>query len=346
MFKRVITTLCAMAMSAPLWAHPSFAPPPVHVKTMTLHPKTLQASQTFLGSLSAVHGLMIKAEVAGRLTTVAVKSGQHVQQGQLLAQTNPEVLQAQLRGAISARTLAQNDQKRMQKLLQTHVVSQQDYERSNDTYRHAQAQVDTLQAQLRQTEIRAPFSGRLGIVQLQQGDVITPGSAFARLEDPRTLWVDFAIPQSQINIRHKIHHILVYTNDPKQALPAQWVADNATLDDHTRQLHVRARLDNQAMRFMPGTFVMVQVALGAPTARIMIPQYAIAYTAKGPTVYRWVKQKAVRTPIQTGEIHNGLIEVRHGLHDQDTIITAGQHKLFPNAVVIVDSAPSPGGQAA
>ncbi len=319
------------------YARPDFAPPPVHVQTLTVHAKSVPETLYFIGSLSAEHGLVIKSEIGGRITHLAVQSGQHVTQGQTIAQINPEILQSQLDGARSALRQAQKHHKRATQLFATHMIARQDLDHAQDSLLQARAQSLALQAQLNQTKIVAPFSGQLGILHVQEGDVITAGAEIVPLADDRSLWVDFALPQSQVFLRQTVKNIDVVSQVSKQRVTAHWVADDGMLNPKTRQLHVRAHLNNPHHLFMPGAFVRVALHTHVDQTRIFIPQYAVSYTRKGPSVYRWVHHKAVPTPVVLGTRQQGMAEIKQGLKDQDIIITAGRHKLFPNAKIVVDN---------
>lgn len=171
---------------------------------------------------------------------------------------------------------------------------------------------------------------RLDIVNLQQN---------------KTLWVDFSVPQNQISQIKNHSKILVYQQGSKQKLAAKWVASESLVDPSTRKLHVRAHFDNAKHIFLPGEFVLVEVDIGLPKKVIEVPQYSIEYSPEGTFIYKLVNGKAVKTKVSLGLRKADWVIVKEGLKNRDTIITAGRHKLYPNAILIINPSPHQGGSA-
>lgn len=312
------------------------ATPPVMVEAIQCQLQPWQNSIHAVGSLSANQGVVIKAETSGRLTAIYFRSGDDVKAGDPLVQLNPDILQAQLDAAKAQTELSYADYQRGLSLYKKKVFAKADLDKISANYHADIAKQAQAQAALAQTLIRAPFSGRLGLRLVNQGDTIDPSKPIVDLEAINPLRVDFAIPgtqASQINIGSKV---LIHTSAyPNKTFIATLYAKDAEIDVDTRSLSLRASLSNPQQLLLPGAFVDVTVELGQPLSLIIVPETAVDVDQDGSFVYRIIHHKAIKTPVTIQFHQDGKIGVNTGLHPGDTIISVGGFKVHNDSTVIV-----------
>lgn len=198
-----------------------------------------------------------------------------------------------------------------------------------------QAKADNLQAQEKQTLIKAPFDGNIGIAHVSVGSYLTPGQPIADFQALDPILVNFDIPEAsalQLRIGNKIQ---LTSPAAKGVYQGKITAFNSKLDIDTRTLEIQGEIGNTQHQLLPGMFVTVTAFIGTPQPVFIIPQTAVSYSDKGDYVYRIVKNKAVNTPITLGEkLSNNQVIITQGLNAKDSVIIGGQVKLQDGAAVI------------
>lgn len=309
--------------------------PPAFVTVTNPTQTTWQDTISMTGSLASFNGITVKAEAAGRITHVYFSSGQMVKKGDLIIEIFPDIIKAQLKQAEAQLALSQTDFKRFAELLKKGFVTQAEYDKSAATMKSNQATVDQYKAQLSQTLIKAPFSGKIGLKLISLGDYVNIGQNIVQLEALDPIEVDFSVPEiymSQIKVGTKVS--LKISAYPKETFNGEIYAINAALDPSTRTLDVRASIPNPENKLLPGTFAEVSMYLGDPMTVITIPQTAIIYDPQGNYVYRVINNRAVKTPLTLGKkIENNQIIIPQGLTQNDVIVTEGQIKIGDGAPV-------------
>ncbi|RZI82694.1 MAG: efflux RND transporter periplasmic adaptor subunit, partial [Pseudomonas sp.] len=221
-----------------------------------------------------------------------------------------------------------------------------------------QAVVDQLKASLEKKSIKAPFSGTIGIRQVDIGDFLASGTVIATLQDLSSLYVDFNMPEQslpQLALGQKV--LLQVAAFPGQTFNATLSAINPKVDENTRNLLVRASLANPDGKLLPGMFASLLVLLPDPQPQVVVPESAITYTLYGNSVYVVSpKQNADGQPenaadgkpqliaeqrtIRTGERRDGVVVVSEGLKAGERVVSAGQLKLTPGAAIQITEQPS------
>nr|WP_239090193.1 efflux RND transporter periplasmic adaptor subunit [Marinomonas ostreistagni] len=309
---------------------------------MQVTPQALPLTLEAIGSLTAVQQVMLSPEMAGRVQAINFESGQSVDQGALLLQLNSAPEQAALASAKANVRFAQSQLQRTEKLNRTGVEPLDALQMRRSTYDQAAAEVTRLEAQLRQKQIVAPFTGELGIRQVNLGQYINPGEAVVSLTALDKLYVEFSIPQQHLAALQQNAEVTL-TSDayPEQTFTAYVNAVEPQVNANTRNIRVQALLDNREQTLRPGMYVNVALAIDTREAAIVVPNTAVQTSAQGHmvTVVRGdnatEQGNAEVVPVEVGERIGEQILIRSGLQANDVIVTVGQNRLQPGAEVTV-----------
>lgn len=325
--------------------------PAVSVAAAVAQQRPWQERLAAVGSLKALQGVELSLEVAGTVKTLHFDSGQQVKAGQLLLQLDNGEETAQLGTAQADLGLAQVDFGRGRQLVGDQAISRGEFDRLSAVYRRNQAVVEQLKASLAKKSIKAPFSGTLGIRQVDVGDYLASGTVIATLQDISSLYLDFNVPEQALPRLSLGQQVQVQAAAyPEQTFDARISAINPKVDPSTRNLLVRATLDNPQGKLLPGMFANLQVLMPDPQTRVVVPESAITYTLYGNSVYV-VSQKrdndgnaqtgddgqplltAEQRTVKTGERRDGQVVVSEGLQAGERVVSAGQVKLTPGAAI-------------
>lgn len=328
------------------------ANPPQTVSTTVAQESTWQPTVEALGSLSASQQASLSAEVSGRVTAIHFDSGQTVRAGQPLVELNPEPLKAQLAQLEVQAGLAEINLKRDEAQLKAQAISQSVVDTDRATLKSAQAQVATQRALIAQKTISAPFSGRLGIRQVNLGQYLAPGAAVVTLQKLDPMEVDFTVPQSQIDLVRVGMKAQVETSAvPGRTFDATVTAVEPQVDTATRNLKVRARVPNPDNTLLPGVFATVRIAQGPPARHVTLPNAAVSYNPYGATVF--IVKDNGKGPdgkprltveqrfITTGPTRGDQVAILKGVKAGEIVVTAGQLKLRNGSPVTVNNRVQP-----
>jgi membrane fusion protein (multidrug efflux system) len=326
--------------------------PPQTVSTVVAQESTWQPTVEALGSFSASKQASLSAEVSGLVTSIQFDSGQKVRAGQTLVELNPAPLKAQLAQLEAQAALAELNLKRDEAQLKVQAISQAAVDTDMATLKGAQAEVAAQKALIAQKAISAPFSGQLGIRQVNLGQYLAPGTAVVTLQKLDPMDIDFTVPQSQIDLVRVGMEAQIETSAvPGQIFTGRVTAIEPQLDTATRNLKVRARLPNPDNILLPGVFATVRLTQGKPTQYVTLPNAAVTYNPYGATVFivtdegksadgkpkLTVKQRF----ISTGATRGDQVAIVKGVQAGETVVTAGQLKLRNGSAVIVNNSVQP-----
>ncbi|CAK14010.1 efflux RND transporter periplasmic adaptor subunit [Pseudomonas entomophila] len=329
--------------------------PPVSVAAAQAELRQWQERLPAVGSLKAYQGVELSLEVAGTVKSLHFESGQKVKAGQLLLQLDSEQETALLGTAQADLNLAKVDFGRGSQLVGDSAISRGEFDRLTTQYRRNQAVVDQLKASLAKKSISAPFSGTIGIRQVDVGAYLASGTVIATLQDLSSLYVDFNVPEQALPHLSLGQQVLVQVAAyPGQTFPASLSAINPKVEESTRNLLVRATLANPDGKLLPGMFASLQLLLPDPQPQVVVPENAITYTLYGNSVYLVSRKQgedgkplddsegqpqliAEQRTVQTGERRDGWVVISKGLQAGDQVVTAGQLKLAPGAAIRISS---------
>jgi membrane fusion protein (multidrug efflux system) len=327
--------------------------PPISVAVATATEQPWQARLPTVGTLKALQGVDLSLEIAGTVTDVQFQSGQKVKAGQPIVQLDSEVEKALLETAMADLGLSTVNYNRGSQLVGSQAISKGEFDRLSAIMKKDQATVNQLKASLAKKRILAPFSGTIGIRQVDVGDYVASGTMIATLQDLSSLYVDFFVPEQsipKIGIGQSVQVIVAAY--PKETFPGTISAINPKVENTTRNVQVRATLANPDGKLLPGMFASLQVLLPDPQPRIVVPESAITYTLYGNSLYVVAQKKAEdgsvvkddkgqpvliaeRRFIETGERRDGRVMVTKGVQNGEKVVTAGQIKLDNGAHIAI-----------
>jgi len=329
-----------------------FSPPPEPVTTAVARKETWESLLTAVGSLEAVQGVIVTAELSGKVERIGFEPGTKVKTGELLVQQDISAENAQLRAAEANLALAKIELERKSKLLAQKTISRSEYDNAEAQFKQAAAQADTIRAAKKKKTIRAPFDGRLGIRLVNVGQVLKEGDAIVSLQLIDPIFVNFSLPQQQLAQVTAGLTVQVTTDAlPGQVVDGKITAINPQVDTATRNIQMQATVANPEERLRPGMFVNVAVVLPARKDVLAIPATAVLYAPYSDSVFvveekkeekngqpgQVVRQKFVRL----GEKKGDYVAVVSGLEEGDTVVTTGVFKLRNGQSVVVDNAVTP-----
>jgi membrane fusion protein (multidrug efflux system) len=321
------------------------------VATITAENTSWQPVLSSVGSLTAVNGADLSAEISGIVDTIHFESGADVATGAVLltlrANNDPAIL-AQLQ-AQAALDQINYDRDRKQFAADAIAQSQVDTDKAN--LDAARAQVAGQQALIAEKTVRAPFAGRLGIRQVDIGQYLAVGTQIVTLQQLNPLYVDFYLPQQALSKIHVGQSVDTAIDAfPGQNFPATITSINSVVDTATRNIQIRATLKNDNLVLRPGMFATVSIGVDAPQSLITLPQTAITYNPYGDTVYvvqhgnaanGTAQLTAQQVFVTLGDTRGDQVSVLTGVKQGDEVVTAGQIKLRNGSVVTINNSVQP-----
>lgn len=346
----VLTALLGLPLSSPLAAAPAGkgAKPPAVVEVAPVQRAALIESLTAVGSLRAGESVVLKPEIAGRVSRIHFREGQSVRAGAVLVSLDDRLIAAQLAQATAAARQSQADYARAQELAAQKLVATADLERARTQVDVDRAKVREVDARLRQTRILAPFAGITGLRQFSPGDMVQAGQALVSLVSLNPIKVDARFPETQaMPLRAGQPVQVTLTALPGETFSGRVVALEPVLDAASRAQTVRAEIANPGGRLRPGMTAQVAVVLTQSQA-VLVPEQALVPQGQKVGVYVVQGQEALFRPVVTGARRPGLVEIKQGLAVGETIVVSGQNKLFgPQAAIRpVPAGSQPGSTAA
>src|SRR5207248_3215705 len=321
----------------------SFAPPPTAVTTIIAKRDTWPSTLQVIGTAAAIQGVTVSADLPGAVDKIHFESGQAVQAGDVLVELDTRQERAQMAAAESDRDLARINYQRDQELVKEGVVPKSQFDNSFAQQKSTEAKVGEIKAMIDRKTIKAPFSGILGIRQINLGQYLAAGQAIVSLQALNPIYVNFGVPQQQSSLV-KIGRTLQLTSDdvPGVEFAGRVTALDSVVNEATRNIQVQATLPNPGGKLRPGMFVQVELRMGASRNVISLPASAINYAPYGDSVfvvadlkdpkgksYRGVRQQFVKVEGSRGD----QVAVVSGLNAGDEVVSSGVFKLRNGAAV-------------
>jgi membrane fusion protein (multidrug efflux system) len=330
----------------------SFQPPPEAVTTTVAGRELWNSSLGAIGTVEAVQGVTVSADLPGVVERIAFDSGDRVERGDMLVRLDTRQEEAQLAAAEARRELARLNLERIGGLLEKGVTSRAEYDAAVAERDQAEAIVGEIHAIIGRKTIRAPFSGMLGIRAVDLGQYLTSGQPIVPLQSLDPIYVNFDVPQQDLRQVPVGATASVSADGVPEAAPAGRItAIDSIVDSSTRNIRVQAAFANPGLALRPGMFVRVGVVQDVGTPVIPIPASAIRYAPYGDSVfiveemeapgggsYRGVRQQFVRL----GSARGDLTAILAGIEPGDEVVTSGVFKLRNGAAVEVNNEIQPG----
>ncbi len=329
----------------------AFQPPPVAVTTIVAAEERWPTTLSAIGTAAAVQGVTVSADLPGIVDRIAFDSGGWIHEGDVLVQLDTRQEQAQLAAAEAERDLAKLNYERRHGLVQQGAISGADYDRAAAEQKLTEARVAEIRATIARKTIRAPFSGVLGIRQVNLGQYLSAGDAVVPLQSLDPIYVNFGVPQQdagQVRVGTGVH--ITAGDVPGVEFAGRVTAINAVVDEATRNIQVQATLSNPHGRLRPGMFMQVEVRTGGDRPLITLPASAISYAPYGDSVYvvadlegpngqtyRGVRQQFVKVEGARGD----QVAITSGVKPGDEVVTSGAFKLRNGAAVQINNTVQP-----
>ncbi len=355
-------------------AFANMKPPPVSVSAAPVAQTSWRPAISAIGTVTAVNGVNVSSELAGKVISIDFHSGDPVKKGQLLVQLDDSQEQALLHQYQAQEKLNKNNFDRALSLRKKNLNSKQDLDNARTQYEMSQAQVAQEQAVIAKKAIRAPFDGIVGIRQVNLGQYVNAGTAIVNLEQLDPLYVTFTLPQADVSRLHLKQDVaLTLDGYPGKTFMGTLSAINPAVSEQSRTVQAQASVPNPKHLLHPGMFANLRVLSDNSKQVIVVPRTAITYTLYGDSVYVLQAQKDQSSPsgqtaakpstatmaataktaagaamssktiytakqvfVHVGDTRNGMIEVT-GLKPGMLVVTAGQIKLHPGASAAIDN---------
>lgn len=327
-----------------------YEPPPVTISASTARSQPWQSYVTSVGTITAINGVEISAEVSGLVKEIHFQSGQLVNQGDVLVVLDNSVEQAQLKDNESKLKLAQINYDRDKTLLKKNVGSQAAADTSFAKLQEAEAGVEQIKAKIKQKTITAPFNGKIGIRLIDIGGYLSAGTAMVSLQSLDPLYVRFNLPEQYVPSLYLQQPVdvdvnLNVTSATNSSIKGTITAINSKVDQSTRNILVQATIPNKNLQLYPGMFALVRIWLNDKKNVITLPQTAISYSLHGDSVFlienKGKKDKpdlyVNRKYVKVGERRGDLVVILDGIKAGDQVATSGQLKLQNETHVVIDN---------
>ncbi len=324
----------------------SFQMPPEAVTTVKAKQESWPASVTAIGTVEAVHGVTVAADLPGLVSRIEFDSGKRVRAGDVLVRLDTRQEQAQLQAAEAQRSLSNVNFERQRGLREQGITSQADYDKSLAENKQAIAQTGEMRAAIGRKTIRAPFTGVLGIRQVNLGQYLKPGDPIVSLQSLDPVYVNFTVPQQQVGNLRQGADVRVTAEGIDTPATGKITAVNSIVDESTRNIQVQATLSNSDGKLRPGMFVQSEVVLGAPTPVVALPTSSIAYAPYGNSVFIVTEMKGkdgkpfsgVRQQfVKLGASRGDQVAVVDGVKPGEEVVTSGVFKLRNGGAVLVNN---------
>jgi len=327
--------------------------PPATVSTMVIATSEWQPKLTSVGNVRAFRGVELSTEVAGLVASVPIKSGQDVKEGELLIKLNDSSDVAQLNSLKALADLAKVINERDRQQLAIQAISKNVFDTSAADAKSKQAQVEQQTALVAKKNLKAPFSGRVGIVAINPGQYVNSGDKLLTLQTLDPIFVDFNLPQNNAE-QIQVGQIVEVTTDAFKdaSFTGKITAVSPKVDTNTRNIQVEAQLANPDKKILPGMFANVNIKLGDQVKLLTLPQTAVTYNPYGSTVFlakpsgKKDKQgkdilEAQQVFVTTGATRGDQVAILKGVEDGATVVTSGQLKLKNGTPLIINNKVEP-----
>ncbi|MFZ4378136.1 MAG: efflux RND transporter periplasmic adaptor subunit [Polynucleobacter sp.] len=327
--------------------------PPATVSTMVIATSEWQPKLTSVGNVRAFRGVELSTEVAGLVATVPIKSGQDVKEGELLIKLNDASDLAQLNSLKALADLAKVINERDRQQLAIQAISKNVFDTSAADAKSKQAQVEQQTALVAKKNLKAPFSGRVGIVSINPGQYVNSGDKLLTLQTLDPIFVDFNLPQNNAE-QIQVGQVVEVTTDAFKdaSFTGKITAVSPKVDTNTRNIQVEAQLANPDKKILPGMFANVNIKLGEQVKLLTLPQTSVTYNPYGSTVFlakptgKKDKQgkdafEAQQVFVTTGATRGDQVAILKGVDEGATVVTSGQLKLKNGTPLIINNTVQP-----
>jgi membrane fusion protein (multidrug efflux system) len=327
-------------------------PPPEVVSTTSAELQTWEATLSAVASVVSAKGVALANDAAGVVSRLHIESGAEVKQGQVLVELDTKVERAQLNSLRARRELTETSLARSRALVASGAIPQAQLDADESAYKSIVADQAGIEAEISRKVVRAPFSGRLGLRQVNLGQYLAPGTTVAMLESTDSDYIDFTLPQRDlekltVGMAVRATEAGVESGDKPVAIDGVISAIDPSIDPVTRAVKVRATVPSKQSQLRPGMFLNVSVILPQKRQVVAVPRTAVVHASYGDSVFvaapkpkdspskaeKVAEQKFVRL----GEARGDFVVVDEGLKAGEEVVTSGAFKLRNGLPIIIDN---------
>lgn len=302
---------------------------PLPVEGFIVRTTSLSENLEVPGTLLPFEETEIRPEISGRLTRLNVREGGYVQQGALLAKLFDEDLQAQLKKLQVQLEIAQKTLERQQELLKIQGISQQEVDLSELQVNNIKADMELIRVAISKTEIRAPYSGSLGLRKVSMGAYVTPATVITTIRQVSKLKLDFTVPEKYGEMFEKGRKVNFTISGNDRKYQAAVLAAETSIEAATRSLTVRATVLGNQADLIPGAFAKVKLSLGGNDESLIVPTQAIIPQARNKQVVVYKNGLPEFRIVETGIRDSSFVQIQEGLQAGDTVILTGLLAIRP-----------------
>ena len=293
------------------------------------------------GNVIANESVEIHPEMAGRIIALNIQEGKTIEKGTLIAKLFDGDLVAQLKKLEVQLQLAQKTEERQSQLLKAQGISQQDYDISLLQVNNLKADIGIIKTNLDKTEIRAPFTGKMGLKNISIGAYVTPASVITSINQTNVLKVDFTVPEKYIGRIKEGQKVALLTAGASEQTTATVIATSSAVLENSRSLQVRALLNNPSKSILPGSFAKVKIGFAPDLQSKLIPAQAILPQARGKKVILYKNGIAIFQDITTGVRSAEKVQITEGIALGDTVVVTGLMNVRPESKLTITKVVNP-----
>jgi membrane fusion protein (multidrug efflux system) len=303
----------------------------VDVYRVEAQPLTEEVAAT--GEVRAGERVELTASVAGRVQSIFFEEGSTVRRGAVLVKIEDSELKAQLQRAEVERKLAETRERRASRLLEEETISQETYDEASADLDSLAAEIDLIQARLDKTQMRAPFSGVIGLRRISEGAYVTPADPLATLQSLDPVKIDFSVPEKYAGRVRQGQEIVFTVAGSDQEHRGTIYALEPAVDSETRSLELRARSPNPDHSLVPGAFAKVRLVLDTQPDALLVPSLALVPELGRTTVFVLEEGVVRQREVSVGARLESQVEIVRGLEPGDLVLTSGLQQVQPGASV-------------
>ncbi len=330
----------------------AMVPPPETVTVAEAREETWALTVDVTGSIAAVQGVTIAAEVPGKVAKIDFEAGAKVKAGDLLVQVDTSTEEAQLRAAEASAALAKANLDRSKDLSEKATISKAEFDAAEAQYKQAMAQADGIRAVIAKKNIRAPFDGRLGLRLINLGQILKEGEAITTLQTLDPVYANFSVPQQRLPVLKPGTPVHITTDAaPGEVFEGKITAVSPEIDPITRNVRVQATIPNTGEKLRSGMFANVEVVLPQTEKNLIIPATAVVYAPYGDSVFVVEEKKNEKSGqmekvlrqqfVRLGTTRGDFVAVTDGLKAGESVASSGVFKLRSGEPVVVDNTLAP-----
>jgi membrane fusion protein, multidrug efflux system len=306
---------------------------PILADGFLVQPRSVSENVEVPGTLFPLEETELRSEVNGRVVKLSMPEGSIVPKGKLLVKLFDGDLQAQLRKLKVQLQIAVKSEERQSELLKINGISQQDYDLAALSVENLKADIEATEIGIFKTEIRAPYTGKLGLRYISMGSYLSPSTVITSIRDVSQLKLEFAIPEKYAKSMTPGYNVGFKVDGGEQFHQATVVATENSVDETTRTLKVRAIVKESHRELIPGIFAKVNLQLGQSDDALMIPTEAVIPQARNKQVIVYHSDSVVFREVETGIRDSAYVQITNGLHAGDTVIITGLMAIRPSSAV-------------